>query len=681
MASGAVVVGPEPAPTQKKLKKLHRRGVKRENVLDVGSLLCVLLGMGACWAYINYRFPGVLPAIIPDGNWSLSERMANGLASQTLKRKRDASTAKRKAARKAERDAERGISEEDLPLWEALQPVELEKRQWRRDTQASQLGRLRRPAAFQGTPADGWGVRKTWTLKYLAAHENLQRVDHVYYQQQGYFLHHDAGAPLVTGSDEGDGPGKRGASLQWEPPFSTLNCSAQCFFSALQSDPKSAPEADGCEQAAGECAPGMPLSLSMEMGPRFGALWEELEATNYRDFGVSDRADPTVNMWIASAGSTTAAHYDSYHNFFVQLHGTKRFFLMPPGAAIALYTYPRLHPSYRQAQVDLTMRSNDPRLTTTYRRMAELVKSSRLGTGAGKLDAMVVDLEPGDVLYVPPYWFHLAMTPPARERSAASLATRSAQEEEAERAARYSIGLNVWSEAEELQHVDALEATALPFEDDWSPLERRTAVATYARIFLDEVLLIRDAGQTLEWMVETRWAPLLHAFVHDERSQAAQLTDSSQPDCAGGSDSEADVCRASTTKPSGGQLQLKDQLAAQLKQRQQMPLEREQEEEAGQPRQQPAEVDFGCSLRELPLDDAGRSHFTARAKEAADALKAAAGYDTAHGARLLAVLAWNQVEQLSMWAMGGDPGTTSTSTDGSIDAFLTSLPRKCRGAN
>ena len=25
---------------------------------------------------------------------------------------------------------------------------------------------------------------------------------------------------------------------------------------------------------------------------------------------------------------------------------------------------------------------------------------------------MVVDLEPGDVLYVPPYWFHLAMTRP-----------------------------------------------------------------------------------------------------------------------------------------------------------------------------------------------------------------------------------------------------------------------------
>jgi hypothetical protein len=455
-----------------------------------------------------------------------------------------------------------------------------------------------------------------------------------------------------------------------------LNCSTQCFLAALQSDPMSATE--GCEQAAGECAPGMPLSLSMEMGPRFGALWEELEATSYRDFAVSDQAQPTLNMWIASAGTTTAAHYDSYHNFFVQLHGTKRFFLMPPSAAIALYTYPRLHPSYRQSQVDLTMRSNDPRLASTFPRMAELVKSTRIGTGAGKLDAMVVDLEPGDVLYVPPYWFHLAMTPPAMERSTVSLATRSPKQEEVERAARYSIGVNIWSEAEELQHVDKFEAVALPFEEDWSPYERRTAVAVYARIFLGAVRRGAtgqgDAGQALEWMVETRWAPLLDAFAHDHRAQAVQTTEGSQPDCAAESGTDGDVCAASTPKPDGGEPQLKEQLAAQMKRREQVPVEKEQ---ADQPPEQPAaEVDFSCSLGDLPLDDAGRSHFTARAKEAADALRAAAGYDAAHGERLVAVLAWNRVEQLSMWAMGG----AGTSAYG-VDTFLTRLPRKCRGAN
>ena len=678
MGSNALVLGPELAPKQKKLKKLHRRGVKRERVLDVGALVCVFIGMGACWAYINYRFPGVLPAIFPHEGWSLSERMANGLAAQTLKRKREAATAKRKAARKAERDAERGISEEDLPLWEALQPVELEKRQWQHDTQPSQLGRLRRPAAFKGTPADGWGVRKTWTLPYLAAHENLQQIDHVYHQQHGYFLHHDAGAPLVTHSDHSGSVGQRGGPLQWEPPFSTLNCSAQCFLSALQSDPTSATE--GCEQAAGECAPGMPLSLSMEMGPRFGALWEELEATNYRDFAVSDQAQPTLNMWIASAGTTTAAHYDSYHNFFVQLRGTKRFFLMPPSAAIALYTYPRLHPSYRQTQVDLTMRSNDPRLASTFPRMAELVKSSRLGTGAGKLDAMVVDLEPGDVLYVPPYWFHLAMTPPAPERSSASLATRSPTQQEAERAARYSIGLNIWSEAEELHHVDNFEAVALPFEEDWSPSQRRTAVAAYARIFLGEVRRGAtgqgDAGQALELMIETRWAPLLDTFGHDDRAQAVRTTDGSQPDCVAESSAEGDVCAASTPEPRGGEPQLKEQLAAQMKRREQAGLENEQREQHPEQPPRQAEVDFSCSLRDLPLDDAGRSHFTARAKEAADALRLTVGYDTAHGQRLVTVLAWNRVEQLSMWAMGG----AGTSTYG-IDSFLTRLPRKCRGAS
>ena len=105
VATGTVVAGCEPEPTRKKkYKKLHRRGVRREKVFDMGALVCVFIGMGLTWAYIDYRYPGVMPPILPKGNWSFVDRMQNGLAAQTLKRKRKAAGAKRKADREADRE-------------------------------------------------------------------------------------------------------------------------------------------------------------------------------------------------------------------------------------------------------------------------------------------------------------------------------------------------------------------------------------------------------------------------------------------------------------------------------------------------------------------------------------------------------------------------------------------------
>ena len=68
----------------------------------------------------------------------------------------------------------------------------------------------------------------------------------------------------------------------------------------------------------------------------------------------------------------------------------------------------------------------------------------------------------------------------------------------------------------------------------------------------------------------------------------------------------------------------------------------------------------------------GRSHFEAKASEAAEILKGAGAFDDAHGDRLITVLAWNRLEQLAVWAVGG--------TAEGVDMFLTRMPRKCKGA-
>ena len=125
--------------------------------------------------------------------------------------------------------------------------------------------------------------------------------------------------------------------------------------------------------------------------------------------------------------------------------------------------------------------------------MATLVKSAAEDEekAAKQLDAKVVDLEPGDVLYIPPYWFHLTMTPKAPATKANPLLVKTPAQEEATRiegASKFSSGINIWSEAEELSNVDTFEAVGLPFEDDWPASERRTAVAAYARLFLGSLL-------------------------------------------------------------------------------------------------------------------------------------------------------------------------------------------------
>ena len=90
-----------------------------------------------------------------------------------------------------------------------------------------------------------------------------------------------------------------------------------------------------------------------------GALAEALgqEAEYDLDPGLDEllRLNPaqsSINLWIGQPEVTTPCHYDGYHNLYVQLHGTKRFLLLPPTADQAMQTFPFLHPSYGQCQRD-----------------------------------------------------------------------------------------------------------------------------------------------------------------------------------------------------------------------------------------------------------------------------------------------------------------------------------------
>ena len=93
----------------------------------------------------------------------------------------------------------------------------------------------------------------------------------------------------------------------------------------------------------------------------------------------------TANFWSASAGCVSRLHYDASHNIFAQMLGDKRFLLISPrDAAKVLPLYPASHPMHRASALDLS--SPNQQLCDT--------------------EVLEAKLGPGDLLYVPPFYFH-----------------------------------------------------------------------------------------------------------------------------------------------------------------------------------------------------------------------------------------------------------------------------------
>lgn len=90
--------------------------------------------------------------------------------------------------------------------------------------------------------------------------------------------------------------------------------------------------------------------------------------------------------WIGPAGACTGLHHDFFDNLAVQILGRKRFYLLPPGSVERLNAVSAKH-------------DNWSRLAS--QGVEELFDNREL-TGL----AWVVDLEPGDILYVPARWWH-----------------------------------------------------------------------------------------------------------------------------------------------------------------------------------------------------------------------------------------------------------------------------------
>lgn len=151
--------------------------------------------------------------------------------------------------------------------------------------------------------------------------------------------------------------------------FYSLNATADLFFSRFNN-----PEEDQYWYWYGKVTG----SLVDDIVPS-DDLW--IDPMDEEQFGLF--------MWLSGPDIGPWWHYDQDHNFYVQVAGTKRFILIPPWETPKMHVHPQSHPRNHKSQVNFD--KPDFEKTPNYKNITE---------------AYVAELSPGEVLYIPPYWWH-----------------------------------------------------------------------------------------------------------------------------------------------------------------------------------------------------------------------------------------------------------------------------------
>eukprot|EP01038_Epipyxis_sp_PR26KG_P013074 gene13074-17524_t len=142
--------------------------------------------------------------------------------------------------------------------------------------------------------------------------------------------------------------------------------------------------------------------LVAEMGPRILEEYVKFSfdaAANYKNIGQWNELTNNL-LLLGKKGFITPLHFDEQENLFVQLDGIKRVRLFSPNNWHRLYPYPVGHPCDRQSQITLPLipGSNTFENPDDNHRFPAFSRSPS--------EEMYADLSPGEVLYIPQYWFH-----------------------------------------------------------------------------------------------------------------------------------------------------------------------------------------------------------------------------------------------------------------------------------
>jgi len=356
------------------------------------------------------------------------------------------------------------------------------------------------PKVLTNTFAKNWTALRNWDVdgEYLMRYMPKTLVN-VYRNKHQYF------GPLFRPHK----PLTRMKGVEWENPHEMISMPTEAFFA----------------QVNGRATNTNGTYLYYTGDLSAPVLAKDLEP--WRDL-IPRVEQQRVNVWVSQKGVTAHLHVDSYENFFVQIRGRKRMLLFPPESSVNAPLYPFLHPSFGQAQpyiqavppngaaelapetslptneifseralrlfrtvlagvfapaVHATAKlltrgtgcavpegsGGDPVSIATGRtRASELAKFPEL-TGLVGYEAI---LEPGDMMYIPPNWYHHveALDP--------------------------SISVNFWSASWAQTYYDkAIQLAVSSLVHDWSFPQKRSAAAYLIQRVIEECQAGMDFGE------------------------------------------------------------------------------------------------------------------------------------------------------------------------------------------
>lgn len=311
------------------------------------------------------------------------------------------------------------------------------------DDFARQIVADRRPRVFGSSPASTWPAMAKWSRQYIVEH--VPELTRVYLASDPAITFFDRTRPMANLS-----------GVVWDPEVKFMDMASRTYYEL--EDDASTPS-------------WLYYTGPIELWPK--RMRRDLNPLEFL------RLDEkwVVSAWLGFQGVIAHPHYDVYDNLYVMLQGRKKFHLFGPDETLHMYLHPRLHPGHRQAQVNFTA--------------LDLARHPR----AARATAVEVVLQPGQMLYLPPYWYHRV------------------------EALDSSISVNVWSETPETKLLARADTIGVPVNATWQTPLRLLAARNYIHRLLSalasaDAAFVRAADgrsapeHMLGLLYETRYAPL-----------------------------------------------------------------------------------------------------------------------------------------------------------------------------
>ena len=283
-----------------------------------------------------------------------------------------------------------------------------------------QLARQNTPIILHGTPLTSWKSVANWTITSLASRTN--KIGHILSKKgrSNIFKYYAVNQPLSTID-----------SMNEEKDYNEIIYSARTFFQILRN------QFDGFYYYA---SGGIQLLNLGEM-----IMKDHLRVmtfpshTKYSEIGE-------VNFWLGKTNVTAFTHYDTSYNLHFVANGRKKFILIPPDSYSKLRLYPCLHQLYRQVSTDILSENDN---------LQEFLRS---------VNGQEAELIDGDVLYLPPYWFHCVITMDT------------------------TLSFNIWSQSESFTKMEVIYNSAIPFEPEWGEIKLMRSLNYFVKLLANEVL-------------------------------------------------------------------------------------------------------------------------------------------------------------------------------------------------